>query len=241
MLILGHRGASHDFPENTLEAFVGAKAQGADGIELDVMRCASGELVVTHDEELTRLAGRPWVVARTPYWKLKEADVGSRLGFKPARIPLLHEVFDALPKDFFVNIELKCDTLEDRGLSVEVGRYVEREGLDERVVISSFNPLCLVRLAAAFPNLKRALLIDPDKPWWPQAHFWLPVIGRDGVHPYFKDTTEDRVRRWKERGLRLGVWTVDDFQEADRLEFLGIDYLITNEPQKIRNRGRSSR
>ena len=93
MRILGHRGASADFPENTLEAFSGAIAQRADGVELDVMRCASGELVVCHDEWLDRLAGLHWEVLTTPWWKLKGVDVGSRLGFAPARIPLSPQRF----------------------------------------------------------------------------------------------------------------------------------------------------
>src|SRR5687767_4290651 len=83
MRSLGHRGASADFPENTMEAFSGAMAQRADGVELDVMRCATGELVVCHDEWLDRLAGLHWEVLTTPWWKLRKADVGSRLGFAP--------------------------------------------------------------------------------------------------------------------------------------------------------------
>src|SRR5256885_17273180 len=116
MRILAHRGASADFPENTLEAFEGAVMQKADGVELDVMRCSSGELVVCHDEKLDRLAGLGWWVHATPWWKLQKADVGSCLGFKPARIPLLEEVFEALPERMLVNVELKCETADDRGL-----------------------------------------------------------------------------------------------------------------------------
>ena len=89
MRLLAHRGASADFPENTLEAMRGAMEQGADGVELDVIRCGSGELVVCHDEWLDRLAGLHWDVRETPWRKLKRLDVGSRLGFAPARIPLL--------------------------------------------------------------------------------------------------------------------------------------------------------
>src|SRR5690242_9583382 len=54
-LVLGHRGASAEAPENTLAAFRLALAQGADGVELDVWRCASGEVVVAHDEDLVRV------------------------------------------------------------------------------------------------------------------------------------------------------------------------------------------
>jgi len=234
MKILGHRGASADFPENTLEAFVEAVAQKADGVELDVMRCASGEVVVCHDEELGRLAKKRWVVERTPWWKLKQADVGTALGFAAARIPLLDAVLDALPADFLVNIELKCEVADDRGLAIEVGRLLERRGEAERILISSFNPLCLLRLARAFPDLKRGLLIDPDRAWFPQAWVWQPLVGRDTVHPHHSQVTAERVRFWHRQGLGVAVWTVDDAAIARKLRELGVDYLITNAPGKLR-------
>lgn len=233
MRILGHRGASADFPENTLEAFRGALAQGADGVELDVMRCGSGELVVCHDEWLTRLSGLRWEVARTPWWKLSRADVGSRLGFPSARIPLLDEVFAQLPKDAVVNVELKCETVDDGGLSVEVGRFLETGGHAPRAFVSSFNPLCLVRLARAFPTIRRGLLIDPDKAWLPQVA-WLPVAAKTSIHPHASAVTEARMRDWRARGYEVAVWTVDDVVEARRLEALGVDWLITNRPLALR-------
>ena len=234
MLILGHRGASADFPENTLEAFAEALAQGADGIELDVMRCASGELVVCHDEELSRLARKRWVVERTRWWQLKQADVGSALGFAPARIPLLDEVLEALPSRFLVNVELKCEVLDDRGLAVEVGRLIDRRGEGDRILISSFNPLCLIRLARAFPSLKRGLLIDPTRAWFPQAWVWQPLVGRDTVHPHHSQCTPERVAFWHARGLKVAAWTVDDVGTARALAAAGVDYVITNRPAKLR-------
>ena len=154
MKILGHRGASADFPENTLAAFDAAVKQGADGVELDVMRCSTGELVVCHDEVLQRLAGLQWKVALTPWWKLKTVDVGSRLGFAPAHIPLLREVFELLPDHLLINVELKCDELNDRGLSVAAGRLIDEQGWGERALFSSFNPLCLIRLAERYPAVE---------------------------------------------------------------------------------------
>jgi glycerophosphoryl diester phosphodiesterase len=236
--ILAHRGASADFPENTLPAFEGAVAQRADGVELDVMRCASGELVVCHDERLDRLAGLSWWVHATPWWKLKQADVGSALGFAPARIPRLEEVFEALPERMLVNVELKCETVDDRGLTEAVGAYIEAQGLHERVLISSFNPLCLVRLAAAFPSIRRGQLLDPDKSWLMQA-LWAPFTARDSTHPHVSACTPERVEGWHAKGQQVAVWTVDDPVEARRLESLGVDYVITNRPGELRDRLRS--
>lgn len=232
--ILGHRGASADFPENTIEAFEGAVEQGADGVELDVMVCGSGELVVCHDEWLDRLAGLHIEVATTSWRKLQRIDVGSRLGFPPARMPLLHDVFDALPQRFIVNVELKCETVDDGGLTEKVGRLLVERALGPRVFVSSFNPLCLVRLAERFPELRRGFLIDPDKAWVPQAWFWLPVTAMTSVHPHYRDCTPERVNRWHERHWEVAAWTVDDVDEARRLRAMGVDWLITNRPGALR-------
>src|SRR5262249_21653225 len=108
--ILGHRGASSDAPENTLPAFRLALEQGADGVELDVRLCGSGEVVVFPDgrrERLTRAAGR---VADTPWSVLSGLEVRAGPPGAPAgRIPLLAEVLEALPRSSFVNVELKSE------------------------------------------------------------------------------------------------------------------------------------
>lgn len=236
MRILGHRGASHDYPENTLEAFLGAVKQGADGVELDVMRCRSGELVVCHDEWLDRLAGLHLEIASTSWHRLSKVDVGSRLGFAPARLPLLEQVFEALPRDFVVNVELKCDDVDDRGLSLAVGRYLTDQRFGGRVFVSSFNPLCLVRLAHAFPRLKRGLLLDPEKAWLPQAWWWLPLTASTSVHPNVRACTPERVNGWHAQGWEVVAWTVDDLDDARSLRAMGVEWVITNEPGRLRQR-----
>ncbi|NOK37037.1 glycerophosphodiester phosphodiesterase [Corallococcus exercitus] len=234
MLLLAHRGASADAPENTLEAFAEAVRQGADGVELDAMVCGSGEVVVCHDERLDRLAGQPWEVRTTPWWKLSRADVGTPLGFAPARIPLLEEVLDALPEHFLVNIELKCDRFDDGGLAAGVARLLGDRDLAGRVVVSSFNPLCLFRLAAVAPTLRRGFLIDPDKPWALQAYALSPLVSSHSVHPFHEACTPERVAAWRDAGLRVAAWTVDDPQRARELRDLGVSYLITNRPGRVR-------
>lgn len=235
MLILAHRGASADAPENTLPAFREAAAQGADGVELDVMRCGSGEVVVCHDERLSRLTGEDLEVRSTPLWKLQKLDVGGHLGFGAfATIPTLEEVMAVLPPRFLVNIELKCDTVDDGGLSAKVGEYVEREGLEDRVIVSSFNPLTLVRLAVDFPGIHRGFLIAPEKPFWLQNMLETPLTANYSVHPRHDACTPLRMRLWKDAGLKVAAWTVDDPQEAARLRALGVEYCITNRPRALR-------
>jgi glycerophosphoryl diester phosphodiesterase len=235
VLILAHRGASADAPENTLAAFREAAAQGADGVELDVMVCGSGELVVCHDERLDRLTGQDLEVRRTPLYRLRELDVGGRLGFGAfASIPTLEEVFAALPSHFLVNVELKCDRVGDDGLARLAGEYLSaRPELAGRVIVSSFNPLCLLRLKRRFPKLRRGWLIDPDGPFWFESRFARPCANFS-VHPHHAAITEPRVRRWRKAGYQVAAWTVDDPAEAARLRSLGVVDCITNRPRAVR-------
>lgn len=236
MQVLAHRGASADAPENTLEAFEEAIRQDADGLEFDVRVCGSGEVVVFHDDCLSRLANLPWKIRYTPWWKLRRIDVATRLGFKPAHVPLLADVVAAVPTSCILNIELKCDVWDDRGLSIKVADYVVRCRLEERVIISSFNPLCLARVAARAPHLKRGLLINPDASFMLQNCLLAPWCSNFSMHLSDVQVTADQVLQWRRRGWRTAGWTVDDPERALELSSMGIDYCITNRPGQIKKR-----
>jgi len=232
--LLAHRGASVDAPENTIAAFREAAAQQADGVELDAQVCGSGEVVVCHDERLTRLAHLDWELSKTPLWKLRKADVGTPLGFKPAQIPLLEEVVEALPVHFLINVELKCEEVDDRGLSERVVRLIEKLGIEERVIISSFNSFCLWRVADLAPSFRRGFLIDPDRSFVWQDSVLGPLVSNHSIHPPLARCSAERIAAWRERGLRVACWTVDEPAAARQLSDLGVSYCITNRPGALR-------
>ncbi len=227
MRILGHRGASADAPENTLPAFELALAQGADGVELDVRLCASGEVVVFHDEALDRLAGRPGRVVQTPWSTLRTLAVSTASG--RARIPLLQEVLEALPRTAWVNVELKADSGWLR-LAVRVARLLVDGQHQSHVVVSSFHPASLLAVAAVAPSLRRGFLVEPGRPAWLESGPLALWAGRDAVHPSERELTEARVRLWHSRGREVSVWTVDEPARARTLRSWGVDSLITNRP-----------
>lgn len=198
------------------------------------MVCGSGEVVVCHDASLERLAGRAWTVARTDYSRLRLADVGSRLGYSPAQIPLLSDVVAALPAHFILNIELKCDGTEDLGLAVKVGRLVTELGVAGRVVLSSFNALCLFRLAAAYPTLRRGYLLDPGHSFALHAGLVAPLVSNHSIHPPDVWCDRARVEGWRARGWSPYVWTVDDGARARELAGWGVSGCITNRPGALR-------
>ncbi len=234
MKILGHRGACHAFAENTVASMLGAVAEGADGVELDVMRCASGELVLCHDEWLDRLAGIHLQVSSAPFSRLQRIKVGGPLGFKEESIPTLQEVLEALPRDFLVNVELKCDRLNDDGLSRDLAKLLLGRGDTERILVTSFNPFCLLRFRSVAPFLRRGLLIDPDRNAWLQNSLWQRFVGGSNVHPPAQACNPSQVLRWHRRHLAIGAWTVDDAGEALRLRNLGVELIISNRPGPLR-------
>src|SRR5258705_11369196 len=98
-LILGHRGASAEAPENTIAAFSLALAQGADGVELDAQRCASGEVVVVHDASFARTTGFAALVTQASLTAVRALEAGSWKSEKlrGERGPPLSEVLEAFP------------------------------------------------------------------------------------------------------------------------------------------------
>lgn len=233
MRILGHRGASADAPENTLPAFELALAQGADGVELDARLCRSGEVVVFHDDTLDRLTGRPGRVSNEPWATLRTLEVARPGGGAPARIPLLTEVLEALPRTAWLNVELKADG-PGLALGVRVAGLLLEGGHRDHVVVSSFQPLCLLALAARAPALRRGYLLDPDRPLWLEVGLLARLAGRDAVHPADAQVTEARVKGWHARGKEVAVWTVDDPARAAQLRRWGVDTVITNRPGMLR-------
>src|SRR5688572_30624744 len=140
-LVVAHRGASALVTENTTAAFARAARDGADGVELDVLCCATGEVVVFHDDDLTRLAGRSDRIDRLPFVAVREVILAGGVG-----IPTLEEAFEACGPALLVNVELKTSGLRDRAVPALVERVsaiLDRTGTAERVVVSSFSPVAV--------------------------------------------------------------------------------------------------
>jgi glycerophosphoryl diester phosphodiesterase len=233
-LVLGHRGASAEAPENTLAAFRLAMAEGADGVELDVWRCASGEVVVFHDEDARRIAGEALRIRDAPLAALRALDVGAHRGsrFRGERIPLLAEVLAALP-GAVVNVELKSRG-RDLRLAAAAAQVIAAAGASDRVIISSFDFRLLSAFRVAAPDLPVGLLFDAEHPWRLRTALAIPLLGPAAVHPDRRLVTPSRVARWRERGLGVNVWTVDAPEEVERLARLGVTALISNVPGRAR-------
>ena len=200
-LLWAHRGASRDAPENTLAAFRLAATQRADGVELDAQLCGSGEVVVLHDSTLGRTTGAVGLVAETPWQRQRTLDAGAFKGeqFAGERIPLLSEVLEALP-GLLINIELKCESLADDGLTARAVACVREARAEGRVLFSSFNPLCLRRARQLAPAIERALLFEQDAPFFLRSAAAAPLLDAAALHPEAVLATPAAVSRNSSRG-----------------------------------------
>jgi glycerophosphoryl diester phosphodiesterase len=229
-LVFGHRGVRGAAPENTMAAFEEAARQGADGFELDVRLCASGEVVVLHDPTLERVTGSAdaRAAADVPWSELRGVDVGG--GERP---PLLAEALAfARARGLAVNVELKHDVPDRRALAVAVARLLAAWDPAHRVLLSSFDPWLLAGTGALLPRLARAQLVHRSR--YTSLHAAMAVpLGADAANLERTVVSSAFVRRLRAGGLAVGVWTVNATREAKDLAALGVDALITDAPGEV--------
>jgi glycerophosphoryl diester phosphodiesterase len=231
-LIIAHRGASAYAPENTLAAFQLAGQQGAQAVELDAKLSADGHVVAIHDRTVDRTTDGQGRVADLPLAALRELDAGAFFSarFQGERIPTLEEVFEAVGEQVYINVELTNYATPGDDLVEKAARLVERHGLGQRVLFSSFLPLNLGRARRLLPEVPCGLLTLPGLPGWLGRRFGYLNRAYAALHPNLADTDEGLVRDVHRRGRRVYVWTVNDPQEMLRLQALGVDGIITDDP-----------
>lgn len=208
-----------------MAAFAGCMAAGAHGFELDVRLCATGELLVFHDEDLARLCpGDTRRLSEMTYDEVLEVRVGGE------SIPTLQEVLRAEPRAM-VNIELKKHPMRQAlALITACANAVQETSSLGRVLVSSFDPRLLLMLRVLEPNLARGLLFAQEQ-GLPLRRGWLArTLNASAVHPEHVLVTKSRMKHWRKRGRRVHTWTVDDPARIAELATLGVHAIICNDP-----------
>jgi glycerophosphoryl diester phosphodiesterase len=223
--VWAHRGDSAHHTENTIAAFEAARAVGADGVELDVCLDRDGTVVVFHDHDLQRLAGR---VGRMEDLGTSERRALRVIGDHP--VPTLEEAIEAIgPLE--LDIEIKSVRPGRMGdLVAATAAVIRRSAASERILVSSFDPIALVQLHLRTPDVAQAYLFHEEQPL-PLRRGWVGAwFGASLYHPQRTLCTEASVRRWHASGLAVNAWTTDDPVELRRLAALGIDGVFCDDP-----------
>ena len=226
-LVIAHRGASGERPENTMVAYALAVEQRADMIEIDLHRTRDGEIAIAHDERLPGLPeGRE--IGECSLAEIRALRTGDR------RVPLLDEVLDQFGARIPFNLEIKCGTLGPYpGIEARALLTLKERGLGPSILFSSFDDTVLRRLRDADASARIGVLVSPNEP----AH-WLErcaVVGAEAVHFWKGLASESAVAAAHREGLFVYVYTVDELSEMRSLLGRGCDGLFTNHPARMRN------
>lgn len=234
-LIYAHRGASFDFPENTMIAFENAIKQGADGIELDVHFTKDKKLVICHDDDIGRTANGAGSIEGMTYKELLGYDFGVRKDakFTGTKIPTLEEVLKLIrDSGILLNIELKNRAERSDGLERATVDMVNDFGLNDKIIYSSFDHSMVYRLKEYEPGAKIGALYS-HTPF--RAYEYMKDLGVDAIHPKYTCTfTQDMCSLALANDWQVNVWTVDTLSDAKPLVEAGVTSLITNRPGFLR-------
>ena len=241
-IIVAHRGAAAQAPENTMEAFRLGVEAGADAIELDVHLTADGQLAVIHDETLDRTTDRTGRVAELTMDQVREADAGATFtragdsGFPFAErgltVPTLPEVLEWLPDGVGLVIEIKARAAAD-GVVEAVRAHPVREG---RLAVISFDEAAIERVRELDPGIKTGYLLVPSQPVEP-ALVWATEHGHAGVHPWEGDLGMDPLPLLAQAnafGREIGCYVVNDPERMKHLAACGIWGFVTDVPDVAR-------
>ncbi len=237
MLLYGHRGAGGEAPENTMAAFELAKTRGMDGIELDVLRCQSGELVVAHDLTLRRVGNRQHAIKNLNWDRLKKLDVGSHFDprFHSERIPLLTEVLDAYGNDMLLDIEVKGRGLVSDGIEQQLIQLLNSSKLIDNVILSSFNPIIATRLKKIDPRFKIGYNYLQDRAEFLRRLWFRPLPFPYSMHPPPQMLDHAFINMARDCGAKLMPWAVNSSQDIKQMLQLGVDAILSDFPTRLKD------
>jgi len=228
MQIIAHRGASGDFPENTLLAIEQAIIQGADAIEIDVF-AVDGELIVIHDHHLSRTTNGTGSIYQFNLQQLMQLDAG-----RGQRIPTLWQVLQLLaPTSLWLNIELKGEDTVAPLLTLLSKVATELHFDLSRLLISSFNHHLLLELKQHNPALKLGALTASLPIDYAAFAKQLEAYSVNCDVSFINQAFVDNA---KAKGLKVFVYTVDHADDIKRMHDYGIDGIFTNYPARSRQR-----
>ncbi|MFJ5226044.1 glycerophosphodiester phosphodiesterase [Streptomyces sp. NPDC088400] len=251
-LVIAHRGASAYAPENTLAAVDAAADLGIDWVENDVQRTKDGQLVVIHDDSLGRTTDVEQVFPDRAPWKVKDftaaeiarLDAGSWFGerWAGARVPTLKQYLHTVEANRQkLLLEIKAPELYP-GIEKEILRVLRQEGwLDrahvrQKLVLQSFGADSIRTVHEQRPDVTTGFLGTPavaDLPSY--AEF------TDQINPAYTSLTGDYVaavhalKGPHNKPLTVSTWTVNEAADAVRADDLGVDGIITNNPDVVRD------
>jgi glycerophosphoryl diester phosphodiesterase len=238
--VVAHRGASASEAENTIAAFERAIVAGADAVEFDVRLTTDGHPVVLHDPDVSRTTDGAGLVRDLTVADVKRLRIRTSDG-DAAEVPTLTEALDCCLGRVAVDIELKNIPGEPdfepdhQGVAETVVQTLRASGSTGEILVSSFNPVALARVAELAPGLTIGLLTPPGV----EASAALDLARERGfgwILPFVRQVSSagaELVAEAHRAEVSVGTWITDDPAEVVALFNLGVDAVATNDPAGV--------
>ncbi|QSX05199.1 glycerophosphodiester phosphodiesterase [Sedimentibacter sp. zth1] len=233
--VWAHRGAKGYYPENTLISFEGAIKQKADGIELDVQLSKDGYIMVCHDETLNRTTNGKGFIKNYNLYELKQLDAGAWYDkkFKGEKLPLLDEVLELIKgTNMDLNIEIKAGSIFYPGIEEKVIKMVNKFGIKEQVIISSFDHYALLK-AKEIDNTIKTGLLYMESLYKPLKY--VKTIKVNALYPNYITLNKELVEEANELNVDINTYTVNHEDDAKLIKQLDINAIITDYPDIVKN------
>lgn len=229
-VVIAHRGASRAAPENTLSAMKKAIEFGADYAECDVYRTKDGEIVLFHDEEMERTTGQQGMIWEYTLAELREFEVGSWFNedFRGEPIPTLREVIRMVKGQMKLNIEIKVSG-KDTDIAQKVVDIIRSENFANECMVTSFERSAIDKVKEIAPDLITGFIFDEEHPPDIFKGSWDVVCSNRSI------VDREFVRKAERNGKRLFVWTVNYPYEMKKFIDLGVDGIITDVPDILKD------
>ena len=232
MHIIGHRGARGEYPENTLIGFEAACNAGVDGIELDLRLSADEQPMVIHDANAQRTTGVNADIETATAQELAALNAASRYENCPFQsIPTIYQVLAQIPALRDIQLEIKpVSSAQLDAITRRIDRLFHDDDLFARAWVTSFDRRVLRAIADLEPRIRLGYLYEePEHDPVSAAQ----ALTAQLLAPHYSLVDQGLVADAHRAGLTVSVWTVNDMAEANRLESLGVDSIITDYPTMI--------
>jgi len=231
LLSFGHRGSPTYITENTIPSFEKAIEQGVDGIEFDIRLTKDNKIVIFHDEDLKRLNGERRKIKNLTYTqlqhlKLKKTKTQNHESF----IPLLNDVIPLLNKLKVINIEIKSEgVFKGHKIIKPLLRFLEKNQIDNKCIISSFNPLILWKIKIKRPQTVIGFLYNRNAPFHALLNMELMIYCRpDNLHIHHTLLDSWIVRWAKNKRMKINSYTINDKKAYNKAKEQRIDGIFTD-------------
>jgi len=231
VLNIAHRGFSGKYPENTNIAFVKALTEGyCDGIDLDIHMTKDDKLVIIHDDKLDRTTTGTGFIKDYTLEEVLQFDAGIKYDtkYKGEKISSIDRALDLVKKyNVRIYIEIKNSEDEYKGIEEKIVEKIREFGLEDKVVLSSYNRETLKKVKDLDAHIKTGLLCK-EVPWDIRDYRYA-----DSICFCYTSADREAVDTIHSIGKKVTVWTVDNIDDMKKMIELDVDAILTNYPDVL--------